>query len=43
MKKMLEMEPEVVKDTSEMALFTEYEAQLLIRHVHLIEFEDRLK
>ena len=26
-----------------MAMFTEYEAQLLLRHVHLEEFEDRLK
>ena len=43
MKQMQDIEPEVVNDTSEMAIFTEYEAQLQIRHVHLIEFEDRLK
>jgi len=40
---MQSIEPEVVKDQSEMAMFTEYESQLLLRHVHLEEFEDRLK
>lgn len=41
--KMQSVQPEVVKDVSAMAMFTEYEAQLLLRHVHLEEFEDRLK
>ena len=34
---------EVVEDTSELGIFTEYESHLLLRNVHLDEYESRLK
>ena len=42
-KVMNEMKIEKVKDDSDCAQFTDYEANLHIRNVHLEEFEDRLK
>ena len=37
------MEVKPIKDTSDLAIFTAYEEQLNLRHVHLEEFENRLK
>ena len=40
---MAETKVENVDDQSDCSIFTDYEAQLRIRNVHLDEFEDRLK
>ena len=43
MQKMRDLKVEKVNDQTETAQFTQYEQQLNLRHVHLVEFEDRLK
>ena len=43
MKEKSAMPTKPVKDTSDLAQFTTYEEQLNLRHVHLEEFENRLK